>query len=223
MTADSASSYTLRYFGVSGLGEASRLLLTAANVEWTEEHPEWPAEKPNQPFGRLPVLVEKSADGSPDFVISESGTIERYIARRYGFLPADLKQAAVQEQLRDRLADVSIAFYAQAFASPDKKEEKQETFEKLLVKFVEVQTATLKQNGNNGYLFGDGFSYADAVSYGYFKNLLIGAVKFQADIADYVKARLSPEIIKHLTTVEASPAVTAHTSKDSSVTEVVQA
>ncbi|KAJ2687083.1 hypothetical protein H4R19_006660, partial [Coemansia spiralis] len=53
-------SFVLRYFDLAGRAEASRLLLTAANVEWTDEHPEWPAEKANQPFGVLPVLVEKS-------------------------------------------------------------------------------------------------------------------------------------------------------------------
>ncbi|KAJ2710253.1 hypothetical protein H4R19_003838 [Coemansia spiralis] len=216
-------SYVLRYFPVSGLAEASRLLLTAANVEWTEEHPEWPEEKPNQPFGRLPVLFEKSADGSADFVISESGTIERYLARQFGFLPADPKQAALQEQVHDRLADVNVAFYVQAFASPDKKDEKKAEFERLLAKFIEVQTATLKQNGNNGCLFGDSFSYADAVSYGIFKNLLIGAVKFQADISDYVKSKLTPEIVKNLTTTEATPALKAHTAKAASVTAVLQA
>ncbi|KAJ2626662.1 hypothetical protein H4R22_004730, partial [Coemansia sp. RSA 1290] len=51
--------YTLRYFDRIGVAEGSRILLTAAGVEWKEEHPEWPQEKPNQPFGRMPVLVEK--------------------------------------------------------------------------------------------------------------------------------------------------------------------
>ncbi|KAJ2771886.1 hypothetical protein IWQ56_001611 [Coemansia nantahalensis] len=219
----SAPSYTLRYFPVSGLAEATRLMLTAANVEWTEEHPEWPAAKPDQPFGRLPVLVEKSADGGADFVISESGTIERYIARQHGFLPADPKQAALQEQLHDRLIDVNIAFYVQAFASPEKKEEKKADFENILARFIKVQTATLEQNGNTGYLFGDSFSYADAVSYGIFKSLLIGAVKYQADISDFVKSKLTPAIIKNLTTTEASPALKAHTEKADSVTAVLLA
>ncbi|KAJ2331957.1 hypothetical protein GGH91_006287, partial [Coemansia sp. RSA 2671] len=97
----STSSFTLRYFNTAGLAETIRLLLTAANVDWTEEHPEWPAEKSNQPFGRLPVLIQKSDDGEADFVISESVTIERYLARTYGFLPADPRKAALQEQIRD--------------------------------------------------------------------------------------------------------------------------
>ncbi|KAJ2526334.1 hypothetical protein GGH20_003560, partial [Coemansia sp. RSA 1937] len=59
--------YILRYFDSTGLAESSRILLTAAGVEWTEEHPEWPQEKPNQPHGRMPVLIEKTTDDSPDF------------------------------------------------------------------------------------------------------------------------------------------------------------
>ncbi|KAJ2820530.1 hypothetical protein GGI24_004459, partial [Coemansia furcata] len=100
MTADNTTpSFIFRYFNTIGFGETSRLLLTAAKVDWTEEHPEWPQEKPNQPFGRLPVLIERCTDGSPDLVLSESATIERYLARTYGFLPMDPRQAALQEQL----------------------------------------------------------------------------------------------------------------------------
>ncbi|KAJ1956631.1 hypothetical protein GGI12_005259, partial [Dipsacomyces acuminosporus] len=86
-----APSYTLRYFNTAGISETIRLLLTAANASWTEEHPEWPQAKDQQPFGRLPVLVETSAEGKVDMVLSESKVIERYLARTYGFLPTDLK------------------------------------------------------------------------------------------------------------------------------------
>ncbi|KAJ2714308.1 hypothetical protein H4R19_001797 [Coemansia spiralis] len=214
-------TYTLRYFSTSGLAEASRLLLTAANVEWSEEHPEWPAEKANQPFGRLPVLIEKSADGGADFVITESSTIERYLARQHGFLPADLKQAALQEQVRDRLLDVMVTFHTRSSIIADRLEEKKKAFEDMLARFLGIHTETLKQNGNSGYLFGDSFSYADAVSYQFFKHFFFGAAISQADIADHIKAKLTPEIVKHLVTIEADPALAAHMAKADTVTDLL--
>ncbi|KAJ2535196.1 hypothetical protein EV175_006945, partial [Coemansia sp. RSA 1933] len=62
-------SYTLRYFDAPGLAETIRVMLILSKSEWTEEHPEWPQAKASQPLGRLPVLVEQNADGSPDFVL----------------------------------------------------------------------------------------------------------------------------------------------------------
>ncbi|PIA18620.1 hypothetical protein COEREDRAFT_31536, partial [Coemansia reversa NRRL 1564] len=155
-------SYTLRYFDAIDNGESIRLLLTAANVEWKEEHPEWPREKPNQPFGRLPVLVEKSTDGSPDFIICESGNIERYIARTYGLLPADLKEAALQEQLRDQITDVITAFadFLRAISEEDKKA-RLEAFGEILDKFIAVYSKLIQENGNTGHLFGSSLSFAD--------------------------------------------------------------
>ncbi|KAJ2783710.1 hypothetical protein H4R18_001548 [Coemansia javaensis] len=206
--------YTLRYFDIIGLAETSRLLLTAAGVEWTNEVPEWPQEKPNQPFGRLPVLVEKSADGSPDFVLSESQTIERYIARTYGLVPADPKEAAVQEQLRDQIADVVLGFFAFAFLKGEEdKKEKRARFDAILQKLIEVQTKALQKNGNNGYLFGDRVSYADAAALAAYKNLIIGSARYDAALAGIVKAQLTPEIAKHLKTVEADIAAKADKGK----------
>ncbi|KAJ2609183.1 hypothetical protein H4S08_004154 [Coemansia sp. RSA 1365] len=205
-SATNTPSYTLRYFEAIGLGEPIRLLLTAANVEWTEEHPEWPQEKANQPFGRLPVLIEKSTDGSPDFVICESGNICRYLARTYGLLPADLKKAALQEQLRDQMMDVVVAFstYARSISEEDKKARK-DSFEELFEMFIALLTKHIQANGNTGHLFGDSLSYADISIYTFFKNMVIGFVRFLAEIADYTKPKLTPEILKFISTVESDP------------------
>ncbi|KAJ2797396.1 hypothetical protein H4R20_005197 [Coemansia guatemalensis] len=224
MATNNTPSYTLRYFDAIGLGESIRLLLTAANVEWTEEHPEWPQEKPNQPHGRLPVLIEKSTDGSPDFVICESGNIERYLARTYGFLPTDLKKAALQEQVRDLMADVASAFvgFLQAISEEDKKA-RLSSFDEILEKYIAVQTKNIKDNGNTGRLFGDNLSYADIATYSFFKNLAIGFVKFKADITEHVKPKLTPEIIKLISTVETDPKLAKIVLKSGNLSAVVSA
>ncbi|KAJ2794282.1 hypothetical protein H4R20_006279 [Coemansia guatemalensis] len=225
MSADSDKpSYVLRYFDAIGYGESIRLLLTAANVEWTEERPEWPREKPNQPFGRLPVLIEKSTDGSPEFLICESGSVERYLARTYGFLPTDLKKAALQEQIRDQLIDAIVAFtgFVRDIHDEDKNA-KLKTFEEMLDKIIAIQTKNLKSNGNTGRLFGDSLSYADIATYVFFKNVAIGFVKFKADIADYLKPKLTPEIIKLISTVETDPKLAKNVLKSGNLVAAISA
>ncbi|KAJ2453066.1 hypothetical protein EV183_002495 [Coemansia sp. RSA 2336] len=217
-------TYTLRYFPAIGLAESTRLLLTAAKVEWTEEHPEWPQAKPEQPHGRLPVLIEKSSDGSPDFVVCESGNIERYIARKYNLMPADLQQAARQEQLRDLGADVGVSLAVFAYSEVEETKVKAyEKFETLMKTVIEVQTKQLKENGNNGHLFGDSLSYADITAYGMYKNLIIGFARFKSDIADCIRPMLTPELLKLISTVEAHPLVEKHTAKADSLVSVVSA
>ncbi|KAJ1939200.1 transferase activity protein, partial [Linderina macrospora] len=105
----STNSYVLRYFPTHGVTETIRLLLDFVGAKWVEEHPEWPAKKAEQPFGHLPVLVEKNADGQVAFILSESLVIERYILRKHGLMPADPELAARQEQLRDQLYDTHVA------------------------------------------------------------------------------------------------------------------
>ncbi|KAJ1854862.1 hypothetical protein GGH12_001507 [Coemansia sp. RSA 1822] len=216
--------YILRYFDSTGLAESSRILLTAAGVEWTDEHPEWPQEKPNQPHGRMPVLVEKSTDGSPDFVICESSNIERYLARTYGFLPADLKQAALQEQVRDLISDVNGLFTGYVYCqNANDKAMLIAKFESLLDTLIETQTILLKNNGNTGRLFGNSLSYADIVSYGFYINMMINAAQFKPDIANLIKPKLTPELVKLISTAEFDPLTVKHKSKDGSLTAAISA
>ncbi|KAJ2834526.1 hypothetical protein J3B01_003948, partial [Coemansia erecta] len=176
------------------------------------------------PHGRLPVLVEKSTDGSPDFVICESTNIERYLARTYGFLPTDLKQAALQEQIRDLMSDVGnlVTGYVQIKNGEDKAELFAK-FEKLLETLVKVQTKLLKDNGNTGRMFGDNLSYADIIAYGLYMNMLVSLVKFKADIVDIIKPKLTPEVVKLISTVETDPLVVKHKSRGGSLVTVVSA
>ncbi|PIA18623.1 hypothetical protein COEREDRAFT_6331 [Coemansia reversa NRRL 1564] len=217
-------SYILRYFDIPGRGEMSRLLLTAANVEWVDEHPEWPQEKSNQPFDRLPVFIVKSEDGGPDCVICESGNIERYISRAHGLLPADLKKSAIQEQLRDQLAEVVDTFfiYYNAISEEDKKARLKE-FEEILIKIIAVKTKIIKENGVPGRLFGDSLSYADMAACAFYRSLILGYGTFRKDLIDIVKPKLTPEIIKLISTVETDPALSKYFSKAKSLSAELSA
>ncbi|KAJ2746934.1 hypothetical protein GGI20_000921 [Coemansia sp. BCRC 34301] len=199
------ATYIFRYFPTIGFGETSRLLLTAAKVEWTEEHPEWPAEKSKQPFGQLPVLVEHSTDGGPDFVLSESGVIERYLALTYGFLPTAPSQAAPQEQLRDQQIDTLLTFREYRSVEESAKGEVFAKFEALLDRLLSIQTELLRKNGNSGRLFGSALSYADITTYAFMKLLLIHMALYSEEVPRLVKAKLTPELVKLALTVEADP------------------
>ncbi|KAJ2839022.1 hypothetical protein FBU31_000785 [Coemansia sp. 'formosensis'] len=218
-----STSFTLRYFNVPGLSQTIRLLLTASNVKWTEEHPEWPQEKPNQPFGRLPVLIQKSDDNEADLVLSESVTIERYLARTYGFLPADPRKAALQEQIRDRLTDAILAFYIQWSPSDDKKEELFAKFEGLLAKNIEVTTQALRDNGNNGHYFGSELTYVDIASYAFIKYLIVDERKSQMRASELTKSLLTPELRNHIAVIEANPLLAAHVDKSERLASVLSA
>ncbi|KAJ2673592.1 hypothetical protein GGI25_004647 [Coemansia spiralis] len=192
MSSSAKPSYTFKYFNVIGLAEASRLLLCAANVDWVEENPEWPQEKANQPFGRLPVLIEKSADGSPDFVLSESGTIERYLARKYSLIPSDPKQESRQEQLRDQMADITVTYLAARQGNADSKSK----FDELTAKLKEVLAKALKENGSNGHFLGEKLTYIDLCIYSFFKFFMVTTEKYAPEYTSVFIDLITPDVAK---------------------------
>ncbi|KAJ1801347.1 hypothetical protein LPJ59_000347 [Coemansia sp. RSA 2399] len=213
------SSYTLRYFDLPGFAETSRLMLLVSKSEWTEEHPEWPQEKPNQPFGRLPVLIEECADGSPDFVLCESGAIERYLARSLGFFPSDPKKAALQEQLRDHMVDIIVA-YVQTTITPS--ESANEKLNGLLSKFKEVLPKALKENGSSISSQSNGLTYIDFSVYSFFKSIIWNCRERESEHTDSFKGLWSPEVIKLISNVAAEPSLQSHVSDDKNILTCLQ-
>jgi glutathione S-transferase len=79
------STTELIYFDGAGRAEVTRILLHAANVNFTDTRigKEWPALKPTTPLGSLPILI---IDG---ISYVQSGAQMRYAARLAGFSPSD--------------------------------------------------------------------------------------------------------------------------------------
>ena len=53
------AEFKLNYFNLRARGELIRMIFAAAGQEFTDnriEFPDWPALKPNTPFGQLPYL-----------------------------------------------------------------------------------------------------------------------------------------------------------------------
>ena len=88
----------LIYFDFAGSrGEECRIALHLAGVDFDDVRvagTDWPARKPDTPFGAMPVL---ELPGKPP--LGESNAILVYIGRRHGLHPADDLEAAHHEAL----------------------------------------------------------------------------------------------------------------------------
>ncbi|KAJ2849001.1 hypothetical protein IWW36_002935 [Coemansia brasiliensis] len=208
------TSFVLRYFDLIGRAEGARLLLTAGKANWTEEHPEWPAEKDKQPFKRLPVLVEKNGDD--EWIICESPAIERYLARKFGFFPTDIKQAAEQEQMAEQQYDVVKAFFDKIMIPQEKLAKIGDGFDVLLDRMIEQHTKILEKN-SHGYLFGDSLSYADISCYAFYKLFILYMPVYQQDIASVFTSKITPQISAFISFIESNPLLVSYVSKSESV------
>ncbi|KAJ1909854.1 hypothetical protein H4219_006329 [Mycoemilia scoparia] len=161
------STYKFLYFALPALGELSRNILKYSKAQWTEINPKWPEEKPNQPFGRLPVLHETKPNGEK-FTLAESQVIERYLAHKYGLYPKDAspETVALIEMYRDQFSDVLTPHVDFTIY---KIPEKQATFNQRIEYLVQKHEEILKNNGSNGHYVGDIITYADIAAYTFLK------------------------------------------------------
>ncbi|KAJ2609184.1 hypothetical protein H4S08_004155 [Coemansia sp. RSA 1365] len=112
--------------------------------------------------------------------------------------------------------------FIEAISEEDKKV-RLEAFGELLDRFIAVYSKHIQDNGNTGHLFGNSLSFADIVTYVLFKNVVLGLVKFKTDIADYTKPKLTPEIIKLISTVETDPKLIKFVLKSGNLSAAVRA
>ncbi|KAJ2797395.1 hypothetical protein H4R20_005196, partial [Coemansia guatemalensis] len=89
--------------------------------------------------------------------------------------------------------------------------------------YIAVLTKNIQNNGNTGRLFGDSLSYADIATYSYFKNLAIYFAKFKTDIVEHIKPKLTPEIIKLISTVEDDPKLSKTVLKSGNLSSIISA
>ncbi|KAJ1732802.1 transferase activity protein [Coemansia sp. Benny D160-2] len=214
MSAAAKPSYILRHLKNTGLGETAILMLNASKSSWTEENPKWPQEKPNQPFGRLPVLIEKSSDGSPDFALTESGAIDRYLARSLGFFPPDPKKTAHQEQLHDRIADI-IPLIVQEIQGVNTNSK--EKINELIAKLKEVLPESLTTNGSSITPGSSGLTYIDFFIYAFFRHFVTFCELKAPEYAAQFKTMLTPEVTKVISNVYAYPNLQSHVADDRKV------
>ena len=99
------TQFVLSYFDFDGgRGEDCRLALHLAGADWQDNRvrgADWPAQKPETPFGGLPVL-EIAGKGR----IAQSNAILGYLGRCFGLHPADAFEAAHHEALMNAVEDL---------------------------------------------------------------------------------------------------------------------
>lgn len=106
--------YELLYFPARGRAEQIRLMFALVDSPFRDVPANWPELKPTTPFGRLPVMIERSDDG--DLTLAESGAIMRHLARRFDRYGRTLREHALCDALADFIADERAKYIAVAYA-----------------------------------------------------------------------------------------------------------
>ena len=96
-------SHELVYFDLTGRGEAIRILLSAAGVDFKDTRytfAQWPEIKPTIPLGQLPVL---KIDGK-DYV--QSIALTRYAGKLAGWYPSDPLAALKCDEAAETMSEM---------------------------------------------------------------------------------------------------------------------
>jgi len=167
--------YILYYFDGPGAGEPTRLMFNEAGVPFEDcrfSRDEWNAKfKATMPFNACPVL---EIDGVKH---PESGAIERYIARRYGFYGDNSPQQQLDiDVIVESFNDVRMATYRWMLL-PDgqpKEDAKAAFFKDTLPMWLNrVAAIHAKNNGGTGFLVGTKLTYADVMFLGLSRNFIV--------------------------------------------------
>jgi len=161
------AQYTLTYFDAKGLAEPVRIAFAAAGVGIKEVkipftlgqvNPIPEDTKPKLPFGQVPILEYDNGK-----ILSQSGTIGRFVARRLGFMGSNDEEAARIEEICDGLRDFWDAWVA-VFRNKDDQEKaaaaKKQATEVAVPRYLGKFEKILQANGGN-FLVGSSLSYAD--------------------------------------------------------------
>ena len=155
------STYKLFYFPARGAAEPMRLLFAYKEIKYEDIRlagEEWQKEKPNMPFGVMPVLEE---DGKK---LGGSVVILRYLGEKYGLAgsnPWDNAYLAnIADFIKDFINELTKTFYEK---DETRKQELQKRFtEEVIPKYFgklnELTAAT-------GYLCCDRLTWPDLLLY----------------------------------------------------------
>eukprot|EP00931_Biecheleriopsis_adriatica_P121262 TRINITY_DN96348_c0_g1_i1.p1 TRINITY_DN96348_c0_g1~~TRINITY_DN96348_c0_g1_i1.p1 ORF type:complete len:249 (+),score=73.45 TRINITY_DN96348_c0_g1_i1:74-820(+) len=205
------SPMTLKYFAISGRGEAIRLALLLGKFAYHDERikPDaWEAtEKKAAPFSQLPVLV---VDNKP---LAQTKTILRYIGKlspRDGgkFLyPKDPWLAAKVDEVLDFFDDVWILI-APTYAIQDQKQKelaRQRLFQEgnEAAKFMDILESILSKSSTGFIVPEAGLTVADVACYANLNVLRSGFVEgLQPDLFNNYK-----KIMQHIEKIAKLPEV----------------
>lgn len=141
----------LTYFDLAASrGEECRLALWIAGVDFEDhriKNADWPALKPQTPFGSLPTL---ELEGRP--VLAQSNAILTYLGRTYGLHPTEPFEAARHEAMMCHVEDLRANVTPTLrIADP---EEKKAAREKLAATYLPAWAGFAERQLGEGPFFG---------------------------------------------------------------------
>eukprot|EP01132_Coremiostelium_polycephalum_P009718 gene9718-11934_t len=158
-------SSELIYFNGRGLGEITRLLLSYADVQYTDTRVESITEVKNRdelPFGQIPFFK----DAEHPEGIAQSGVINRYLARKY-----KLNGNGESEQLKVEQFYDSVFDFINNYAIPRNDPAKFEYYKNTKVpNILKAYERSIVKNGGK-FLFGNHVTLADFAVYHAFEHL----------------------------------------------------
>lgn len=163
----------LVYFNAKGLAETSRILLALARVDYDDyrfpleivdpvnhiyKRDEFDQAKSEGKFvhsmGKLPILEVLDKKGNV-VTISQSKTIERYIAKRWGFMGSNDLESAKIDALCETVRDIRERYY---------KNKQNEEYLTIGIK-EDLEMLTYLMDSENGFSVGSKLSLADVSIY----------------------------------------------------------
>ncbi|RUS84494.1 hypothetical protein EGW08_007733 [Elysia chlorotica] len=156
-------SYKLFYFDVRGRAEIARLIFTYAGKKFEDNRvgrEDWPALKPNTPFGQMPVL---EVDGEK---IGQSVAIANYLAREFGLYGKTNMEGCRIDQVVCLVQDLISAFIKAMFEKDEAKKAEltKANNEEVIPRFFGFFESLLKKNGT-GFFVGKDVTLADLFVY----------------------------------------------------------
>lgn len=190
----------LTYFDFhGGRGEPARLALSIGGIPFEDDRvapSDWPARKPDTPFGALPVL---EMDGQ---TLAQSNAINRYVGKLTDLYPSDAWQAALCDEVMEAMEDINTKLAATFFLP----EEEKKTQRKAL---VEGPISFYLTDGGR-YFAADRLTVADLKVFVWIRHLKSGVLDHvPADLPD----RVAPKLIEHYERVKNDPRVQAYYAK----------
>lgn len=154
--------YKLTYFNGRGRAEVARMMFAIAGAEYEDNRisfDDWPKLKPDTPFGQMPLL---EVGGK---MICQSNTINRYVARQFGFAGKTPWEEAEADMMVDCVDDVANSLFAIA-RSPDDAQTKEKRFSEFMTEEMPALLASFEKilsenHGGGGYFVGDSMTWAD--------------------------------------------------------------
>ena len=195
----------LTYFDFDGgRGEAARLAMRLGGISFEDRRipgKDWPALRDSMPFQAMPVL---EVDGK---LISQSNTINRYVGKLAGLYPRDDWQAALVDEVKDAVEDISTMIgNTMGLEAAAKQKAREALAAGSIPRYLQQIEARLRAGGGEWFVE-NRLTVADLKCFLWVRWLKSGVLDHvPADIVD----RHAPLLAQHFDRVRNQPGIAAY-------------